>query len=150
MPHASKMIHPFSVLVHLVVARTGVWSVLSDKVKCSRPLEENNISSASSALLPTFHSARIISSAAVYWYIRFRAAPRKKILMQKKIKYCRLINPNDKLDRVECHILANWGPVDLLYLPKLITDVRHGQWWEDSSLHRKRQSGLKLNHRWIM
>lgn len=53
--------------VHLVVARTGNWSVPSDKEKCAHPLRENNISSASSALPPTsaapglFHQLLFIS-----------------------------------------------------------------------------------------
>lgn len=46
-------------------------------------------------------------------------------------------------------IPTNWSSIDLLYLPKLITYVRHGRWWEISSLHRKWQSGPRLNHCWI-
>lgn len=78
--------------------------------------------------------------------MRFRAAL-ARIFMQK---YNSLYQSESQAaaDRVECCPLANRSPADLLHLPKLITDVRHGQWWEIYSLHRKWQSGLGVNHCW--
>lgn len=56
--------------------------------------------------------------------------------------------PNfNKLTLTEWSVTSSLAKAPQIY--KLITDVRHGRWWENSSLQMKWLSGIRSDHHWI-